>query len=144
MKGINKKFLLLAAILIAFYLVLIFVIFTNSQSDVSPKNNIKTQPSPTLVQIQQNQNRLPNQNNSVEYSPEEISASKKERDLGELLQKLPYKTPSFELNYEYPTDSFNFLITPGNEQQANQELDALLKIYGLTKGDLQNLFTSSR
>lgn len=143
MKNINKKFLLLAAILIIFYLILISAIFFNTQTkNDSPQSS--SQPTPTLVEIQQNPNRNPGQNNSVDYSPEEVSASQKERSIGELLLKLPHKGTFFELNYEYQTDSFNFIVDSANKQQANSELEGFLKSFNLAKTDLQNLFTSSK
>lgn len=144
MININKKFLALASILIIIYLALMLLIFLNSQSGNPNSAKNTTLPTPTTVEIQSNPNGVPNQNSSVDFTNQEIEATKKERSLGKLLLKLPHKGVFFELSYEYETDSFNLILDSNNPQQASSDLETFLKPLGLVEEDLQNLSISSK
>ncbi len=144
MININKKFLIIASTIVIVYLILMILIFFNSQSNNPILSKNPSLPTPTSVEIQTNPNSVPNQNSSVDFTNQEVEETKKERNLGSLLLKLPHKGVFFELSYEYETDSFNLTLDASNPQQADGDLETFLKPLDLTKEDLQNLSISSK
>lgn len=137
----TNKFLVLAVILIIFYLVFVVAIFNKMFFNNNSKNqDTQIIPTPTKTKAQTNLNNEPYHTNSMNALPQEADVISKERSIGNLLRTLPYNGKHFSLSYNYEDDSFTIHTYLNNSEETDAQIEAFLKANGVAdKSWLQNL-----
>lgn len=136
-----NKFIILAIVLIVFYIILVFAIFSQlflKKSLIG--NTVRDIPTPTKTEVKTNLNKAPFYTNSMDILPEDKTRLQKEGSIGSLIKNLPYNRKYFSLSYNYEDDSFTLYTYLNNLEETDAQLEAFLKINGIAdKSLLQNL-----
>lgn len=97
------------------------------RQSASPKSSVSFYPQPSVQDIE-NLDFHPDSSTVVQtIDTNSQQMLNKDKALGDLLPKLPYKGNFFSLEYNYQINSFIATLSASNQSQANEELDQFLK-----------------